>query len=206
MLNKKTLWALAAVLSLVMPSVARADAYYVAIATWSMGGSATKALAFQNISTTQAVEIVKIELSHATNGSAVTGGLAQFWVYASTVMSHGGTSQTMGHSPKIANTALPSAIVSFSTGPASVVYENNSATKAALPLLEPLIVNGEETATSNFYDSWTAPVYDFGGPKLSESILLPAGANRGIVIEQQNMAATSFTAGVVQARIHYIVK
>lgn len=183
---------------------AKAATYNVAVATWTAGGSATKALAFQNTASNQDVEIIKIELSNAQNGAAITGGLIQFWVYGSTVITHGGTSQTLGYGLRAANTTLPSSI-SFSTGPVNVVYENNSAAKGAMPLLRPLILNNDEAAAANFADSWSAPMAD-RGPLFTESILLPGGANRGIVIEQQNLAATSVTAGVVMARIHYIVK
>jgi hypothetical protein len=200
---KNAIVALALLLGLAV-APAKAATYNIAIATWTAGGSATKALAFQNTSSSLDVEVIKIEVSNAQDGAAITGGLMQFWVYASTSLVHGGTSQTLGHSLRAANTALVSA-VSLSTGPVTVVYENNSATKGALPILRPLIINNDEAATANFVDSWAAPASD-RGPLFTESILLPAGANRGIVLEQKNLAATSVTAGVVMARIHYLVK
>lgn len=180
-------------LALALP--AKAVTYHVAVATWTAGGANTKALAFLNTSATLDIEVQRIELSNATDGSAITGGLMQFWVYGATVATAGGTSQTLGHSVKAANTALP-ADISFSTGPVGVVYENNSATKGALPILRPLIINNDDGASANFVDSWAAET----------PLLLLHGANRGLVFEQKNLAATSVTAGVVMARIYYTVK
>lgn len=204
---KKTVLALVALLGLsfAAPVAARADAYYVAVATWTAGGNGTKSVAFQNISA-QDVEVLRIEVSNAQDGGAITGGLQAYWVYASTAMTHGGTSQTLGHSLRAANTALPSSIVSFSTGPTLVAYENNSAAKAAMPLIRPLFVNNDETATAQLSDAWSSDLepQPLGSAKLG--ILLPASSNRGIILEQRNMANTSVTAGVVQARIVYRVK
>lgn len=200
----KTLIALVGLL-LASSVPARADYFGVAVATWTAGGSATKALAFQNTSTDRDIEILKIELSNAQNGSAVTGGLMQFWVYASTAMSHGGTSQRLNYSLGSANASLPSSI-SFSTGPVGVAYENNSITKGAMPLIRPLFVNNDETATTNLYDAWIAEGDVSRSGQQSGAILLPQNTQRGIVIEQQNMNATSVAAGVVQARILFRIK
>jgi hypothetical protein len=200
---KKTMLALVALLglSLAAAPAARADYYGVVVATWTAGGSATKALAFQNTSTTQSVEILRIEVANATNGSAITGGAMMFWVYASTAMTHGGTSQRLNYALSSANASLPSAI-SASTGPVNVAYENNTTSKGALPILRPLFVNNDEAATSLLSDTWSAE----GDSFLSGAIILPAGANRGIVLEQQNLVATSVSQGVVAARIFYRIK
>lgn len=204
---KKTVLALVALLglSLAAPVVARADYYGVAIATWTAGGNGTKSVAFQNISTTQDVEVLRIEVSNAQDGSAITGGLQAYWVYASTVMTHGGTSQRLHYGLRDANASLPSAL-SFSTGPVNVVYENNSASKGAMPLIRPLFVNNDETATTALTDSWSSDTEPQSTGSTKLGILLPANTNRGIVLEQRNMANTSVTAGVVQARIVYRLK
>ncbi len=176
---------------------ARADLYYVATATFTPGVVGSQVLAFQNTSSSQRVEVVRIDLSNAQDGAAITGGLMQFWIYASTAMTHGGTTQTKNQALVSANASAPSAI-SISTGPVRVTYENSSATSGALPILRPLIVNDDEAATTNFADSWTALE--------NAPINLPAGANRGLIFEQRNLNATLVAAGVLQARIVYLLK
>jgi hypothetical protein len=193
---KRTLY-LAALLGLAAVP-AKADLYHVAVASWVAGGQGTKSVAFQNVSTSQTVEIVRIEVAQATEGIAITGGLMRFNVYGSTAMTHGGTAQTNHYSLRSVNTDFPSA-VSLSTGPVSVTYEKGKTTADAVPIIRPLFVNNDETATANFADYWQAE-------NSLHNIILPAGANRGVVLEQRNVNATSVTAGVLLARIVYILK
>lgn len=188
--------ALLACLAALAPAPARADLYYVATATWTARGTGTKSVAFQNTSTSQSVEIVRIEVANAHDGAAVTSGYQQYWVYGSTQMTHGATSPTQNYALGTALASAPSAI-SFSTAPTGVLYELNTTAKAAQPLIRPLIVNGDETATVQLSDVWSTPLTD-GLP-----IVLPAGASRGIVLEQRNLNATSYTAGVLQVNIYY---
>jgi hypothetical protein len=190
-------WTLAALAVMALATGAHAATYRVATATWTAGGSATKALAFQNTSDGLDVEILKIEVVNATTGSAITGGLMQFWAYASDSLTHGGTSQVLDQSLRAVEAAQPS-YISLSTGPVDVTYER--AGPGAMPLIRPLYVNNDEGATANLSDSWSHA--EPGGAP----ILLPRGGDRAIILEQKNLAATSVTAGVVLARIYYLVK
>lgn len=176
---------------------ARAPMTYVHVSTWTAGGTGTKAWAFQNTSDTLDVQILKIEVGSAS-GATVTSGPVQFWVMGSTVITHGGTSQTSFYSIDASNITAPS-YVTVSTGPTAATYEGKQASQ--LPLARPLLVNLDETATTLLHDS-----LDFNAPSDSRELLLPAGEDRGIVIEQRQFGASDYTAGVAFVRVVYTVK
>jgi len=187
---KKTLFALVAFLALSIP--AQAAQYYVHTATWTAGGAGTKAFAFQNTGTND-VEIVSVEIGGASVGT-VTSGIMQFLVKTSTSLTHGGTSQVSFADSKSANASAPS-YISASTGPVNVQYEGKILGTSQLAISSPLLVNPDEAASANFTDKLSIP-----------SLFLPAGANRAVVLEQKQQGGTDWTAGILFARIVYIVR
>lgn len=196
----KTLKLLITLMALALPTMAKAERipFYVAVATWTLGGTGTNALAFQNTSSTRDVIILKINIAPISGGT-VTSGPANFWVLPSTSMTHGGTSQVSALASNNGNWAAPS-FVSFSTGPVVVTFEGP---KASYGLPYTVIgVNPDETASpiQNVIDNgFEANAEDSG-------IVLPKGANRGVIFQQKQFGATDWTAGVVLARITYILK
>ena len=202
----KTLLVAAALLGLLSPVAhSRPPLTYVATSTVAAPGGGSKVWAFQNTSSSLDVQILKIEISNAHDESAITGGLVQFQVFASTVVTHGGTGGTRTFSYSSANASAQSGI-SFSTGPTNVVYENVSSGNA-LALLRPFIINTDESATTNLYDSWNIGAVNTS-LSLTESspLLLPKGANRAIVIEQKNLGTGSIQTGKIKLDITYTVR
>lgn len=200
---KKTLLGLVVLLALQIPARAQwAPTYtpitYVAVATFTVPGTGKDAIAFQNTDAGRDVTILKIEVSDVSN-TAITGGIMQFWIMGATVTTAGGTSQTSFWDAKAANTTAPS-YISFSTGPVNVVYEGKQGT-SQLPLARPLIVNSDEAATANLWDTFQSI-----SPAFSAELILPHGSNRAIVLRQMQLGASDFTAGVIMARIFYTVK
>lgn len=190
----KNLLMIVALLALAAP--AKAASYYVAVATWTAGGTGTNAVAFQNTDSGRSVRVLKIEVSNVSN-SAITGGVMQFWVMGATVATAGGTSQVSFYDTQAANVTAPS-YVSFSTGPVGVVFEGKQTRQ--LPIARPLIVNDDEAATISLWDSTSPSDY----PR--SEFLLPAGSNRAIVLRQMQLGATDFTAGILMARIFYTIE
>jgi len=190
---------LLAVMALALPGVAKAERIptYVAVATWTVGGTATKAFAFQNTSADRDVVIIKITVS-PISAATVTSGPMNFWVLPSTVMVHGGTSQVSAASYNSANWSKPS-FISVSTGPAGVVYEGKDARQLPLAVIG---VNPDETGTPimNVVEN------GLDLPAEEQGILLPKGARRGIVLEQKQFGATNWTAGNVLVKITYIIR
>ncbi len=190
---------LLALMALALPTMAKAERIptYVAIATWTAGGSTTKAFAFQNTSSTRDVVIIKIALVPTTSGT-VTSGPMNFYVYASTNMTHGGLSQVSAGSYNTPNWTAPS-FVSVSTGPTNVVYENKDTYQLPLTIIG---ANPDETGTP------LMNVIDNGVdlPAEDQGIVLPKGQNRGIVIEQKQFGASDYTAGTMAAKIIYIIR
>jgi len=197
----RLLVALVAALALCAPARAQfAASYtpytYVAVATFTAPGTGKNAIAFQNTDPGRDVIVLKVEINNISN-AAITGGLMQFWIMGSTVVTPGGTAQTGFYDFKNANIAAPS-FVSLSTGPANVVYESNGNT---FPLYRPLIINSDEAATANLMDSMQP-----NSPAGASELILPHGSNRAIVLEQQQLGATNFTAGSIMARITYTLR
>lgn len=191
---KKLLLTLAFLAGFALPSAhaARVPLTYIHTSTWTVGGSGTKAWAFQNTSSGISVRIHKLEMGSAT-GATVTGGIQQFWVYGSTSLTHGDTSQVSFYDTAGANATAPS-YVSVSTRPTVVVYEGKN--DRQLPIFRPLIINADESAAANFYDALVP-----SSPAEAEEFLLPEGANRALVIEQKQFGATDYVAGVVFVRV-----
>lgn len=180
---------------------------YVAVFRLTPGAAPTHVLAFQNISTGEAVVVDRIEIANAST-MTVTGGQAQYWVYASTQLTHSATAGTH-YKYGAALASAPTTIVSASTAPTAVLIEGDSAILTAAqrnalsgvaPLLAPLVVDSDDAATVNRLGVWDS----FEGRQAQATPLtLPAGSNRALVIEKRMGAASDFTAGSVLIRIFY---
>lgn len=170
---------------------------YVHSATWTLTGAGTNSFAFQNTSADLDVKILRIEIANYSTGS-VTSGVVNFWVLTSTQVTHGGTSQVSFASLDSANVTAPT-YISASTGPVSVQIEGKQ--NRQLPLMRPLTLNDDETATVAFSDA-----IDFNAPADGRELILPHGASRAIVIQQRQFGATDWTAGMVIIRIVYSVR
>ena len=187
---------------------------YVTEAQITLGASnasPSKVFAFQNTASGQDVIIDRIEVINASTGVAVTSGLMQFWVYPSTSMTHSDTATSIvTHGYGAALAAVPAAVVA-STAPLNVQYERdsgilttaqqNNLTGTSLPIIRPLVINDDETATLNLFDVWAAEAPDYDLP-----IVLPKGSNRGLVFEKRQVGATDYTAGTFIIRILYTVR
>ena len=213
-MNKKLLLAIAALLGPWLPPAAMAagsTSYfphsYVSTARLTVAGSSVSLFAFQNTSSGVDVVIRKIEISNASTAT-VTGGTMQFWVYASTQITHS-AAITTNYEYAAALIAQPS-YISVSSAPTGVLYEGDSSTVTSAasalagvpPIIRPLYVNNDETATTLLTDSWGADeALNAAGP-----LVLNAGANRGIVINQKRLGTSDFTAGSVLIRIFYTTR
>lgn len=210
---KKILLALAALLGPSMLTAGTGAPYlpgYVAVVRISsVPASPARILAFQNTSATQDVLVNRIDATSCST-MTVTSGLMQFWVYSSTQMTHSvaTTVQTYGYRGALATAP---AGVTASTAPTNVLFEGDSSTLTvaqqgalsgtSLPIIRPLAVNLDETATTSISDSWQHESPDFG-----DALLLPHGGNRGLVIEKRQLAATDWSAGCVTFTIHYTLR
>lgn len=194
---------LLALMALALPTMAKAERIptYVSIATWTVGGTGTKAFAFQNTSASRDVAVLRINISPISNGT-VTSGPMNFWVIPSTVITHGGTSQVGSSSFIIPNWTQPS-FISASTGPVNVQYEGKSTGLSQLPLAV-IGVNPDETSTPVLNDLYNGLQID--GADEEYGILLQKGQNRGIVLEQKQFGATDWTAGAVLIKIEYSIR
>lgn len=211
---KKILLALAALLGPLTPAIAGTGGpylpgYVTVVRVSSVPASPAKILAFQNTSATLDVLVNRIDATSCST-QTVTSGLMQFWVYSSTVVTHSvaTTAQTYGYRAALATAPLG---VTTSTAPLNVQYEGDSAvltaaqqnalTGTSLPLVRPLAVNLDETATTSISDSWQHESPDFG-----DALLLPHAGNRALVIEKRQLAATDWSAGCVTFTIHYTLR
>ena len=172
---------------------------YVSVSTFTPSGALTTPWVFQNTDSALDVRILKLELASAST-QTVTGGLMQFYLYASTSVTVStitpGTSQTYFYDyGKAAPSASAPSYITVSTAPSSPLYES------ALPLYRPFVLNNDETATDHFFDSW-----DPTAPANGAELLLPHGANRALVLEQHRLGTSDITAGVVLVRVLYSVK
>jgi hypothetical protein len=168
---------------------------YVVTTTFTATNNA-KVFAFQNTSSTLDVYIRRIEVANVHDESAITGGMVQYQVFASTSLTHGGQGRIRTFSMTGANASAPS-YVTASTGPVSIQYENLTG-GSTLPIIKPLFVNTDDGATSNLVDSYEAP----GNGEVSP-LKLPAGANRAIVIEQHQLAGGAIDTGKIRIAVEY---
>lgn len=180
---------------------------YVSVTRVTAGGALAKLLAFQNTSSASDVVVRKIEVSNASTVT-VTGGIMQFWVYGSTSLTHSVTTTADAWTYSDVLGSAPS-FISVSTAPSAIQIEGDSGilTTAAsnnlsgqMPLIRPLVVNNDEAATANLFDSWTSDAVD------ARPIVLPAGANRALVFEQRQVGGTDYSAGSLFFRITYTLK
>ena len=170
------------------------------------GASPSYLLAFQNTSSSQEVEIHKIDVHNAST-QTVTGGTMQFWLYLSTSLTHSAAVSNV-YGFDVANASLASNI-SMSTAPVNVLIEGNSAILTALqrndlgvgvPPFSILHVNNDEAAAANYTDE----AWDSNG--LGRPLRLAAGSNRAIVLEKRQLGSSDFTAGQILLRIIYSIK
>lgn len=174
----------------------------VMVATFTAGGTGTNAIAFQNTSTTNDVRILKITVCNVTT-TAITGGLVQYWALMSTAATPGGTSQVSFGDFGAANTTnatFPAGIVA-STGPVNVTFEGKAGGTSQLPIIRPLVINTDETATISLYDEYYGVYTDD-----QRDLLLPKNTQRALILRQMQLGPTDFTAGTVLVRIHYTVR
>ncbi len=163
--------------------------------------------AFQNTSTGVDVVIRKIEVSNAST-MTVAGGTMQFWVYASTALTHS-AAVTRNYSYTSALVSQPS-YVTVSTAPYAIQAEGDSsgllvggALSGVPPIIRPLYVNNDEAAVTLLSDSWSEREESLGE---AQPFVLPAGANRGIVIQQKRLGVSDFLAGSVLVRVLYTTR
>jgi hypothetical protein len=181
---------------------------YVATVRLTPGASPSAMLAFQNTSSDLDVVVQKIEITNASTMS-VTSGLMQFWVYGSTSMTHSQTlTAASAYTYNAALGAKPS-YISLSSAPVLVIYEGDSSSRTAAqmnslsgvvgPILRPLIVNADESAAANLYDSWSNENPD-------KPLILPHASNRGLVFVKRQLGSSDYTDGQVIFRIVYTVR
>ncbi|MDE2019159.1 MAG: hypothetical protein KGJ13_02300 [Patescibacteria group bacterium] len=166
---------------------------YEAVASFTPPGNGANAVGFVNGSSSFDVRVLQVSVS--VSSANASGGLMAFDVFTSTTISVGGTAQTATIPLRAPFFANPDSNISVSTGPLNVANE------ASYPVFRPLLVNDGNSATSNFFDS-VGPTAPANGGELK----LPAGANRGLLIEQEPaIGTTSYTAGTLWVRILYTV-
>lgn len=211
---KKTLFVLLALLGLAARAHA-APATYESVVRVTLPVVATSSAiyAFQNTSTGVDVIIRKIEISNAST-MTVTGGTMQFWVYASTSLTHS-AAVTSNYSYTSALASQPS-YVSVSTAPRNIQAEGDSSilsTGGALsgvpPIIRPLYVNNDEAATTLLYDAWSEREESVGlGDRLEgpQPLILPSNSQRAIVIQQKRLGTADFAAGSVLVRVTYTTR
>lgn len=213
----RLLLALAGILLPVMPALAEPavapPAYVMVVRISSIPVSPARILAFQNVSTGQDVIVRRIDISNAST-MTVTGGLMQFWVYASTSLVHSTTSTVQNYKLDTALAVAPAAITA-STAPTIVLFENDTSTLTAssqaalsgtaVPLIRPLFVNTDETATTSLTDGWGE---DIQSSLASMPLVLPHNSSRALVIEKRQLGSSDFsvTAGAVNIRVFYTLR
>lgn len=175
------------------------------------GAGPTHVLAFQNTSIGIDVLVRGVEIINAST-QAVTGGMEQFWIYGSTQVTHSasaGTTASYG-------TALASqpSYITVSTAPISVILEGDSDILTAdqrhdlagkLPLLPPLFVDGDESATTTpRRAAWFAESQDALNP--AGPLILGQSANRALIVEKRAGSSTDFTAGAYILRVFWSIR
>ncbi len=207
------LFALFALVGLLSPAVASPSTAslpsYTAVVRLTPGASPAKVLAFQNTSASQDILVDHIEITNSST-MTVTGGLEQFWVYGSTSLTHSALTSVATYGYNGVLVAQPAAVV-MSTAPLNVQYEGDTGiltaaqqgalSGVATPIIRPLAVNNDETATTSLSDGWTAEALDWARP-----IILPRNTQRALVFEKRQLGSSDFTAGSVTIRIHYTVQ
>ncbi|MES2156151.1 MAG: hypothetical protein V4510_13535, partial [bacterium] len=151
----------------------------------------------------------KIEVVNATT-MTVTGGTMQFWVYASTSLTHSAAITGGAYGYAAALTTQPS-YISISSAPTSILHEGDTVIQSQTslllgttpPLLRPFYLNDDEAATTLLYDSWSD---ESQGTATAGPLVLNHGANRALTIEQRRLGTTDFTAGSVLVRIFYTIR
>lgn len=207
----RLLLALAGILLPAMPALAEPATQppaYVAVVRVTPGASPTKILAFQNISAGEDIIVRRIDITNAST-MTVTGGLEAFWIYAATVVTHSDLTTVQNYRLDTALAAAPAAI-SASTAPINVQYEGdsgvltaaqqNALSGIAVPVIRPLAVNGDESATTSLSDGWGE---DIQSGLVSMPLILAKGSKRALVIEKRQLGSSDFTAGSYNIRIFY---
>jgi len=170
----------------------RGPASFVAVSTFNPSGNGTLAFSFFNHSSAEQVRIKRIWLSNATEQS-VTGGLIPFKIRIASAVTDGGTVQVSSYTVGGGASGFPDNVV-MSTGPVGPVYEAKG--DGQLPVVRHCHVNSDEAATSDLtnlcYDSRTS----------ERAIILFAGAERGIVVEQ-GILASDITTGKIMAHVEF---
>ena len=167
---------------------------FVSYSTFTAPGAGNYAWAFKNTSAVYEVRVEKIEVGSCNDGTAVSGGLAQFEIYAAALTS-GGSVQVSTYSH---NADTFPANVTASTGPVSVTVEGKGTSQN--PLLSPFIVNNDETATANFSDS-----RDLRSER-TLPLILPKGGSRALALKQKKVGTGDITAGCNYARVEFTIK
>lgn len=210
---KKTLFALAVLLASQLPAAASTGTpplkTYVSTVRVTLPVVATSSAiyALQNTDANVDVVIRRIEISNAST-MTVTGGTMQFWVYASTQITHS-AAITSNYGYGAALTSQPS-FVTVSSAPTGILVEGDAsiltvggALSGVPPIIRPLYVNNDEAAVTLLTDSWSDE--DPNGENAG-LIVLNHGANRGIAIQQKRLGTADFAAGSVLVRVFYNVR
>lgn len=210
---KKTLFVLLALLGLAAPHAHAALTYEAVVrVTLPVVNVSSAIFAFQNTATSGNQDIIvrRIDIASAST-MTVAGGLGGYWVYTSTSLTHSTAVSTWTYSLNSALASKPS-YVTFSTAPYNILAEGDvnllgadSNVVGVPPILRPLFVNNDETATSQQYDSWTEAETLGTGNNDPTPIVLPAGSQRAIVIRYKP-AAAAIGAGSLFIRIIYSIR
>lgn len=172
---------------------------YVVTATMT-ATNAAKLFVLQNTSADIDVLIRRVEVANVHNESAITGGMAQFWVYGSTAITHGTTTRVRTFSLSSTNASAPS-YVSVSEIPTFSPYENLSGGTSHPLLPRPLYINTDETAVApNLSDAYAEPEFD------ASPLILPKNSGRAIVVEQNKMADAVMNTGKIRISVVYTVR
>lgn len=167
---------------------------FVSYTTFTAPGSGFYPWAFANKSTGYKVEVNKIDVGSCNDGSAITSGLMNFDLFMASSLTDGVTNTVSTYSYTLGK-AFPSN-VQASTSPTNIVLEHKV---NQLPILPPFVVNPDETATTNFFASWSLDSEN------TQPIILPRSGTRALVLRQRT-ATTDYTAGCVFARVEFKIK
>ena len=168
---------------------------FVSYSTFTAPGAGNYAWRLKNNSTVYEIRVEKIEVGSCNDGTAVSGGLAQFELFAASSLTSGGTVQVSTYAHN--SDSFP-ANVTASTGPVSVVIEGKGTRQN--PLLSPFVVNNDETATADFVVSRDLRS-DHTLP-----IILPRDGTRALVLKQKKVGTGDITAGCNYVRAEFTTK
>jgi hypothetical protein len=168
---------------------------FVSYSTFTAPGAGNYAWALKNTSTVYEVRVEKIEVGSCNDGTAVSGGLAQFELYAASALTSGGTVQVSTYA--LNSDTFPANVVA-STGPVGITIEHKGTRQN--PLLSPFIVNNDETATADFVVS-----RDLRSER-TLPIILPRDGSRAIALKQKKVGTGDITAGCNFARVEFTTK